>query len=151
LAVDALDHDGPADPKRIDSGVCAQQLQPGVNPATFPADSAAALADFEGYQAAEVPAEPRLACYTNASCPSSSVPPAAKRCTRHTRFSVRLRRLRGLKVTLGGQRLHVHRRGRRRTVTVDLGPTGAQPVVLVETGRTARGHRVTVRRTYRGC
>jgi len=64
---------------------------------------------------------------------------------------VRLRRLRGLKVTLGGQRLHVHRRGRRRTVTVDLGPTGAQPVVLVETGRTARGHRVTVRRTYRGC
>ena len=151
LAVDALDHDGPADPKRVDPGVCAQQLQPGVNPATFPADSAAAVADFEGYQATEVPAEPPLACYTTASCPSSSVPPAAKRCTRHKRFSVRLRRLRGLKVTLGGKRLRVHRRGRRRTVTVDLGPTGAQPVVLVVTGRTARGHRVTVRRTYRGC
>ena len=111
LAVDALDHRRARRPERVDPGVCAQQLQPGVNPATFPADSAAAVADFEGYQATEVPAEPPLACYTTASCPSSSVPPAAKRCTRHKPFSVRLRRLRGLKVTLGGKRLRVRRRG----------------------------------------
>ena len=136
LAVDALDHDGPADPKRVGPDVCAQQLQPGVNPATFPADSAAALADFEGYQATEVPAEPRLACYTTASCPPSSVPPAADAHATHA----------PLGAAAAPARPEGHaaatspdRRGRRRTVTVDLGPTGAQPVVLVVTGAPGAG------------
>ena len=44
LAIDALDHDGPADPSASTRSVCAQPFQPGVNPATFPADAAAAYA-----------------------------------------------------------------------------------------------------------
>lgn len=40
LAIDALDHDGPADPARVDRAVCGQLFQPGVNPVTFPADFA---------------------------------------------------------------------------------------------------------------
>lgn len=38
LAVDALDHPGPANPRRIDRSVCARAFQPGVTPATFPTD-----------------------------------------------------------------------------------------------------------------
>jgi pimeloyl-ACP methyl ester carboxylesterase len=38
LVIDALDHDGPADPARIDRAVCGQLFQPGVDPVTFPAD-----------------------------------------------------------------------------------------------------------------
>jgi triacylglycerol esterase/lipase EstA (alpha/beta hydrolase family) len=37
LAIDALTHDGPADPARIDRAVCAEEFQPGVDPVTFPA------------------------------------------------------------------------------------------------------------------
>lgn len=40
LVVDALDHDGPADPVRIDRAVCLRPFQPGVDPVTFPADFA---------------------------------------------------------------------------------------------------------------
>jgi hypothetical protein len=36
LAIDALTHDGPADPVRIDRAVCTQEFPPGVDPATFP-------------------------------------------------------------------------------------------------------------------
>ncbi len=40
LVIDALDHDGPADPDRIDRGVCLRPFQPGVDPVTFPTDLA---------------------------------------------------------------------------------------------------------------
>jgi hypothetical protein len=165
LALDALDHDGPANKSRVDPTVCAQPFHPGVNPATFPQDAGAALADFESYQAAEVPAEPPLACYTTASCParggqsgsgssgsgsSGSSGPGAT-CSRRTRFSVRVPRLRHVRVTLAGKRLRVHRRGRRRSVTIDLARFGNQPVQLRITGRNARGHAVKIRRTLRGC
>lgn len=42
LAVDALDHHGPADPGRLEPGICAALLMPGVNPATFANGFAAA-------------------------------------------------------------------------------------------------------------
>jgi triacylglycerol esterase/lipase EstA (alpha/beta hydrolase family) len=156
LAIDALNHDGPADRSRIDPTVCTQQFHPGVNPATFPQDSGAAIADFETYQAAEVPAEPPLACYTTASCPSqrASVPPSVPRsgatCAKRTRFSVHVPRLRGLRVTLNGQRVRVHRRGRKLTVTVDLARFGSA-VQLRITGRNRHGKRVRIQRTYTGC
>jgi triacylglycerol esterase/lipase EstA (alpha/beta hydrolase family) len=35
LAIDAFDHPGPADPKRVPLTACAQALHPGVDPATF--------------------------------------------------------------------------------------------------------------------
>lgn len=70
IVVDALDNDGPADPARIDVGVCAEAYMPGVNPATLPSDLAVfgqQLAD--AYNETEaVSEEPPLACYVTASC-----------------------------------------------------------------------------------
>ncbi|MQA87922.1 MAG: lipase [Streptosporangiales bacterium] len=40
LVRDALTHVGPADPGRIDRGVCAKALMPGVDPVTFPTNFA---------------------------------------------------------------------------------------------------------------
>jgi len=65
LTVGALDHDGPADPSRIDRGVCLQLLQPGVDPLTFPTDLAAVgvtIAD-QLVTARRVTAEPALQPY----------------------------------------------------------------------------------------
>lgn len=42
LAMDALTHDGPADPARIDPAVCTQTLMPGIDPLTYATDYAAA-------------------------------------------------------------------------------------------------------------
>ncbi len=36
LAVDAVTHDGPADPARVPASTCTKLLMPGVNPLTFP-------------------------------------------------------------------------------------------------------------------
>jgi pimeloyl-ACP methyl ester carboxylesterase len=72
LAIDALDHPGPADPARIDrTGLCLPTtLMPGVNPATFvtqEADFAASVvAAIAG--AEFIAAEPPLRCYVTASC-----------------------------------------------------------------------------------
>ncbi|MGH3976484.1 MAG: hypothetical protein ACRDS9_24665 [Pseudonocardiaceae bacterium] len=40
LALDAIDHPGPADPARIDRSVCIELLQPGVDPVTYPVNAA---------------------------------------------------------------------------------------------------------------
>jgi hypothetical protein len=74
LAVDAITHDGPADPARIAASVCTQLLMPGVNPATFATDEASFAAAVATAVAAapQIPAEPPLACYVTASCPGSS-------------------------------------------------------------------------------
>lgn len=63
LALDAIRNPGPADPARIDPAVCAQQLQPGINPATFATDVAEAAAQLQTSDAPERPTEPRLRCY----------------------------------------------------------------------------------------
>jgi triacylglycerol esterase/lipase EstA (alpha/beta hydrolase family) len=61
LAIDAFTHAGPANPARIPRRVCASLFQPGVNPATFPADYAAF---FNGSGTSpSIPAEPPLAAY----------------------------------------------------------------------------------------
>ena len=68
LAMDAFDHDGPADPARVDRGVCAQLLMPGVDPIAFPGNYSA-LAGTIAEQLAlfpKVPAEPALKPYTMA-------------------------------------------------------------------------------------
>jgi pimeloyl-ACP methyl ester carboxylesterase len=74
LAIDALDHAGPADPKDIPLSVCAQQFMPGVNPATFPTDAASAAYADETSPSATVHSEPPLACYTSATCTGASAP-----------------------------------------------------------------------------
>lgn len=69
LAIDALDHDGPADPSRIPSSVCAEQFMPGVNPVQFPADLARTYSMI-GEQLTlypKVDEEPPLAAYTLAT------------------------------------------------------------------------------------
>jgi Lipase (class 2) len=70
LALDALEHPGPADPARIPSGVCGQVLMPGVNPATFVTDEAQFAAQVTWAIAGSkfIPAEPPLRCYVTASC-----------------------------------------------------------------------------------
>lgn len=67
LAIDALDHDGPADPTRIDRAVCGQLFQPGVDPVTFPTDFTA-LGVTAANQLATYPrvfAEPELPDYVS--------------------------------------------------------------------------------------
>ncbi|MFL5907335.1 MAG: lipase family alpha/beta hydrolase [Solirubrobacterales bacterium] len=75
LAIDALDHPGPANPSRIPSSVCTQPFMPGVNPATFPTDAASTALDLliNEQSAPTVPAEPPLKCYVTASCPKAGV------------------------------------------------------------------------------
>jgi hypothetical protein len=152
LAMDALDHDGVADPARVDKLVCTRAFHPGVNPVTFPQDSASAIASFESYKAKQLPAEPALACYTTASCRRSDLLPAgAKRsCTSRRRFSVHFRGLRGAKATLGGRPFELRRHGNRLVGIVDLRPNGKRTVVLRVTGR-AHGRRVIRTRRYHPC
>jgi triacylglycerol esterase/lipase EstA (alpha/beta hydrolase family) len=72
LAIDALDHPGPADPARLDRAtVCAQTLQPGVDPAAFAPEFArlTAVVAQQLLQYPKVAAEPPLRCYVTASCP----------------------------------------------------------------------------------
>ncbi len=85
LAVDALEHPGPADPTRAaaaDPGICTPLgLMPGINPATYPTDLAAAALDLATNTATApaVAAEPPLACYVTASCPEGGTAPATAR------------------------------------------------------------------------
>src|SRR5256885_8574327 len=71
LALDALTHDGPADPARIDPRVCAQQFMPGVDASAFPQNWSRYLATIgQGQQQADqVSAEPPLRCYAGGPCP----------------------------------------------------------------------------------
>lgn len=142
LAIDALTHAGPADPSRVPVTVCAQQYHQGIDPATLPADSSAALADYEGYQGKEVAAEPPLACYTTASCPPAAAPPGSSKCRR----TVVVRRLRHARARAHGRRVRVHRRpdGRLRI-------TARAPGRIVIRGRTRSGRKVRIVRHLRAC
>lgn len=64
LAIDALDHGGPADPGRIDGAVCARLFMPGFDPATGTPDMLAAAAQLvQSQNAPGVVGEPRLRCW----------------------------------------------------------------------------------------
>ncbi|MBA2346669.1 MAG: lipase [Solirubrobacterales bacterium] len=155
LALDALDHDGPADPSRVSPlSVCGLPYHEGVNTLTLPNDSAKAVASFAGYQPKLVPAEPKLACYVAGSCPASATAPATgKSCVSRRRFTVRLPRgLRSVSVTLNGKRLKTRRAANgRRTSVVDLRGRGRGRVTLRVKGRSADGKLVKRTRKYRTC
>lgn len=135
LAIDALDHDGPADPKRIDPlSVCGLVYHRGVNTLTAPNDAAMAVASFESYQPKLVASEPPLACYVTASCPTAAAAAAKKPCVSKRRFTVRVPR--GRKATLDGKRLEV--RGGRAVVDLRGRPRGT---VSVRVGSKVRRFR----------
>jgi len=69
LALDALEHPGPAVPGRVDAAECAKPLMPGVNPATFPTDMAANTAEIVRSFAAtpQLREEPPLKCFVLAA------------------------------------------------------------------------------------
>jgi hypothetical protein len=156
LALDALTHDGPADPARIDPAVCSEPFMPGVNPATFPADWARYTATI-GEAAAQseyVTEEPPLR-----TPPEPSSPPVAtgqdgarRACASRRRFTIRLdRRLRRARVTVAGRRAKVRRRRGRLTAVVDLRgkPRGRYRVRIRGVTRSGRVIRST--RRYRTC
>jgi pimeloyl-ACP methyl ester carboxylesterase len=71
IAVDALDHRGPARPSRIDRSVCGQDTMPGV--AREEADArlsayGATLAELLGPSGPKATGEPPLACYATLRC-----------------------------------------------------------------------------------
>jgi len=70
LAMDALQHDGPADPSRVDAGVCTQLFMPGVNSVTFPTDFAATSVTLAETLASQerLQEEPPLKCYVTGDC-----------------------------------------------------------------------------------
>jgi hypothetical protein len=67
LAIDALEHDGPADVTRVGARGCDQPPIPGLQPAGI-APATVGFAVGEG-GAEAVPAEPELRCYVTANCP----------------------------------------------------------------------------------
>jgi Lipase (class 2) len=74
LALDAIEHPGPADPARIDRSVCTQPFQPGVDPKTFATDYGSTLASLANgaATATQLPAEPALRCYVFADCATAA-------------------------------------------------------------------------------
>jgi hypothetical protein len=159
LLIDALGHAGPAVPSRIGLGVCVQRFMPGVNPATFPTDSANAAIDVETSPAQEVNGEPGLACYTTASCAASHRPAAVlgaagtSTCVSLGILGFSLHADRGDSVTrvdayLDG-RLVLRRRGRRIAAVRVAVPATRAIVRIVTVSR--HGTRRTSRRQVVGC
>jgi len=162
IAYDAITHEGPADPARIDRGVCAQPFMPGVDPVTFAADYARFVGTVAPAQAQSeyVSAEPPLKCYVTGTCPAVAAPgtspPVAEhrrpRCANRPRFRVRLdRRLRRARAVVAGHRVPVRRRGGRLVVLVDLHGHGHRVVALRARGRTRSGRRLTQTRRFHLC
>lgn len=77
LAIDALTHDGPADPGRIDRATCLQEFPPGVDPqqgalgySTVYANAVSRFATGErAYR------EPALRCYVTDTCAEGAATP----------------------------------------------------------------------------
>ncbi len=129
LLVDALGHDGPADPRRVGLGTCTRQFMPGVDPVAFPMNAANAVRAVETSHSQELNAEGPLACYTTATCavppdpssggsaqgsvmippgPTAAAPTASYRCRGPGTLRFVLHAARGDRVT----RVRVYRDGR---------------------------------------
>jgi triacylglycerol esterase/lipase EstA (alpha/beta hydrolase family) len=159
LAMDAIDHAGPAVPDRVSRGVCSTPFMPGVNPLTFPTDAAQAAYDVETSDAQSLTAEPPLACYTTAAgCPGQrgragsgttrarAVPPGRCRLVFHVHPRRGARVTRAV-VRLPGGRTKIVRGRRLRAISV-LGPLHG-PLRITTTA--SDGWRRTSVRRMRGC
>jgi hypothetical protein len=72
LVVDALDHKGPADPRRIDAAACEAFTMPGVTLEEAIGKVQAyfgTLAELLGPNGPKAQGEPPLACYVTHACP----------------------------------------------------------------------------------
>jgi hypothetical protein len=160
LAMDALTHDGPADPARIPAGVCSQPLMPGVNPVTFPTDSLQALIDVETSSGDIVTHEPPLACYVTASCPAPGEPLAGARpgptgCANARRLVFRLPTAGGVRIVaaavyVDGRRVKRVRGRRLKSVRLPPLPSRGVHTIRIVTTTSSGKRRTTVRR-YRAC
>lgn len=70
IAHDALVHDGPARPARVDPAACAELVMPGVDRSTFAVDLSTALVNVTAADslATTHPEEPPLRCYARDDC-----------------------------------------------------------------------------------
>ena len=76
LVLDAVGHDGPADPARLDPATCLQLLAPQVDPVTFPLQQAALLALLaQGVAGARYVPEPPLPAYALAAAGGAGAAP----------------------------------------------------------------------------
>jgi pimeloyl-ACP methyl ester carboxylesterase len=156
LGVDAITHQGPANPSRIPKSVCSQLLMPGV---TSPASASAALPSLEAglgslglfpglpnpvAGAPVLRAEPPLPCYVFASCPPSarlriSVTPRHVAVNRAVRLHIVVRvdvdgvvlPVPHAAVRVGGRRLHTRSDG-RVSVMVAFGKSGRRRVIATD-------------------
>ena len=132
LALDALNHDGPASVERVARKGCSQDPIPGLQP-TGLAEAAGSYVRGEG-GAADVPAEPALRCYVTDTC-------------------ARAQQRSKLRVSLSGRRPVAGRRARlhlsvRAKVNGKLGPVagaklrvGNKRVKANATGKTTFSYR----------
>ena len=128
LALDALTHDGPADPSRVSPATCALPFHEGIDPTTVAQDGAAALQSFQSYQAKTVSKEPELACYTTlAGCAT-----AARSCVSKRRITITVPR--GARVTLDGKRVRV--RGTKAVIDLRGRARGTAVVKVTRRGST---------------
>lgn len=166
LALDALTHDGPANPSRIAPTVCASPVMPGVDPTNVQANltglsGAPGLISVLGVNLVGVPVateEPALKSYVFAKAGTSStgtttrrarlrVTPGRIRAGRTTRLSIRTTATTGgvlsrERVRVLGRTVRTDRRGR---ATLRVRPTKAGLVTARATGNGLPAATVRIR------
>ncbi len=150
LAIDALDHAGPADPARVPQSTCTEGLMPGVNPVTGPGAGLKALADDETSSSETVTTEPPLACYVTASCASQRSVTHQTVCNDRRHFGFRLHAPKGARIVrvavyVNGRLLRRVHGTRLTTLHLKRLPRGVFTVKIVTTASNG-AHRTTVRR-----
>jgi pimeloyl-ACP methyl ester carboxylesterase len=152
LAIDALEHDGPADPGRIPSSVCAQPYMPGIDPATGPGAGLQAFYRNESSTGPETTSEPPVVCYAFAAC--QFTPPPTARCAATLPIRVHLvtgRRERIVAADVYVDRHRVARHRGRRLVWLRLGRLRAGNHLIRVYTRASDGVRRIETIRVRGC
>lgn len=75
LVLDALRHEGPADPGRLGARPCARTYAPGVGPDGLPREAVTTIPGFLALAANAVPAEPPVRCAFDQRCAPRSLTP----------------------------------------------------------------------------